>query len=354
MAVSLSDSAPCRNRFDFAHCIVHFALCVVFTPIGFLRAEERSLPVTQETSVKQERYLGVVTEPVPDVLAAQLKERLPAGRGLVVKRLLPESPAEQAGVRPFDVLVAANDQPLSSPEQLKEIVTSSPPKSMIRLKLVREAKTQTVDVLPGRRTVSRLIHRHAGKDQTAEGEKRSEKKIAAVGELLSGGAAESFPSYSVGVQTRDGRQFQVEVSYSKEGVEEAVQKVSGTSAEVTERLKSLPKPVLDCISRQIARVAEDRQTLRSVRFRFTPRPEGQQQVLKATLRKPQTNGVTASFEWQQPMGDARDALPLQALLESSTFTAQLEDLDPVVREKIESTLKQFVLPAGTLKIESSQ
>lgn len=345
--------APCRSRSEFTFCILHFVLCLVFSPNSSLLADEKT-PSAEETFVKQERFLGVVTEPVPDALAAQLKDRLPAGRGLVVKRLLPESPAEKAGVRPFDVLTAANDQPLSSPDQLKGIVTRSAPQSLIRLKLLREAKAQTVDVLPGERTISRLIHRHAGEDQAATGGKTLEKKIAAAGELLAGNAAESLPAYSVGVQTRDGRQFQVEVSYSKDGGEETAHKTSGTSAEVTDRLKSLPKPVVDCVARQIARVSEDRQTLRSVRFRFTPRPEGQQQVLKATLRKPQANGVTAAFEWQQPMGDARDMLPLQALLESSTFTAQLQDLDPAVRDKIESTLKQSTLPAGTLKVESSQ
>src|SRR5206468_7733179 len=47
-------------------------------------------------------YLGVATMEVPPELAAQLK--LSPGMGLVVNSVLPDSPAERAGVKQYDVI----------------------------------------------------------------------------------------------------------------------------------------------------------------------------------------------------------------------------------------------------------
>lgn len=342
-----------RPHPQFAVCILHFAFCLAWLPLKSSEAQESNRPisgVTERTTVKRERYLGVVTETVPEVLAVQLKDHLTPGRGLVVKRLLPDSPAQKAGIRPFDVLTKANGQSLSSPDQLKEIITLSPQQSPIQLELVREAKTQTVDVLPAERMISRLIHRHAGEGLAATAEKR----IASTEASPAPAIAEVATAYSVSVRTQDGQQFQVEVSLPAQDAEEVRHQASGSPSEVMTRLKSLPKPVRESVSQHMVRLTEDRHTLRTVQFRFQPRRQGQQQALAVTLRKPESKGSIRSFEWQQPMGDAPDTVPLETLLKAPAFTAQLKDLDPAVRDKIESTLKDAVLPAGTLKVESSQ
>lgn len=311
----------------------------------------RSAQVPEQTTIKTERFLGVVTEPIPEALAAQLKEVLAAGRGLLVTRVLPDSPAEKAGVQPFDVISAADSQPLTAPDQLKSLVTSAPAGQMLKLEFIRGAKVQVVDVQPGERTVSRLVVRHLGssaKENTADAVAEKSKTAPGVDQLT------PLPAYSVGVQTRDGKNFQVEVHVASETGDPPTQKLTGSITDISTRLKALPEPIQRSVTRQMARLSEDRQTLRTVQFRFQPRRDGNRQVLAVTLRKPEADGTVKSFELQHPMGDAVQPTPLEQVLRVPDFAAQLKSLDPAVREKIESTLKTASLPAATVKVEQSQ
>ena len=79
---------------------------------------------------------------------------------------------------------------------------------MLKLEYIRGAKVQIVDVQPGERMISRIIHRHlgpAGKDAAAESVASKSKPAAGRDELS------TLSAYSVGVQTRDGSNFQVDV-----------------------------------------------------------------------------------------------------------------------------------------------
>lgn len=309
------------------------------------KTDSAARPATEETSIKKEHYLGVVTEPISDAMAAQLKDVLASGRGLLVKRVLPDSPAAKAGMQPFDVLSSANSKALSSPDQLKDAVTSQPTGGRLQLECIRGAKVQIIDVLPAERTVSRIVHRHSGPDGKEETESIAKRtRQQAEGQV---------PAYSVGVQTRDGRTFQVEVHLT-ESKDAQSQKFSGATTHIAARMKALPEPVQRSVRRQMAVIAEDRGTLRTVQFRFQPQRHGDRQTLTVTLKKPEADGVAKSFELQQPMGDATKPMSLEGVLDVPEFAAQLKDLDPAVRQKIAATLKTASLPAGTLKIEGSQ
>ncbi len=349
------DLTPQRSRRCHRRALaVISALCVSVTalladePLPKEGPTGKKTPVSEQTTIKTERYLGVVTEPIPEALAAQLKDVLPPGRGLLVTRVLPDSPAGKAGMQPFDVISAADAQPLVSPDQLKTLVTAGPAGQMLKLSFIRGAKVQVVDVQPGERTVSRLIHRHLG-TPVAPADESSAAKSQPAGD---GEKIASQPAYSVGVQTRDGRTFQVEVRIAAD--ESPAQKYTGTSAEISAHLKMLPESIQRSVTRQMVRLGEDRQTLRTVQFRFQPRRDGNRQVLAVSLRKPGTDGVVKSFEMQHPMGDAAQPTPLEQVLRVPDFAAQLKELDPAVREKIEATLKTASLPAATVKVEQSQ
>jgi hypothetical protein len=311
------------------------------------RFESAARPPSEETSVRTERYLGVVTEPISEPLAAQLKSVLPAGGGLLVKRVLPASPAAKAGVQPFDILASADSKPLTTPDRFKDQITSQPAGQPLKLEVIRGAKVQVIDVVPGDRTVSRLVHRHFG----PTGKGAATESIA--GQTGAPAAAET-PAYSVGVQTRDGRHFQVDVRLASETRDAETFQFAGVAPEIALRIKSLPEPIQRSVQRQIAGISQDRETLRTVQFRFQPQRDGNRQILSVTLRKPQSNGAVKSFELQQPMGDVTQPVSLEQVLNVPDFAAQLKDLDPAVREKIASTLKTASLPAGTFKVESSQ
>ena len=57
-----------------------------------------------------EAYLGVLVGSVPPALTAQLPDTVPRGQGIMVRRIEPGSPAEAAGMRPYDLLLSYDDQ----------------------------------------------------------------------------------------------------------------------------------------------------------------------------------------------------------------------------------------------------
>jgi hypothetical protein len=89
-------------------------------------------------------WLGINTSPPPAALGHQLK--LPEGTGLVVDFIQPKSPAQQAGIRQYDLLVKLNDQLLINSEQLAVLVRTFKPGDEVRLSMFREGERQTVPV----------------------------------------------------------------------------------------------------------------------------------------------------------------------------------------------------------------
>jgi hypothetical protein len=89
-------------------------------------------------------WLGVSASSPPPALRRQLK--LPDGTGLVVDFVQPKSPAEQAGIRQYDLLVKLNDQLLINPEQLAVLVRTFKPGEVVHVSLFREGEKQRQDV----------------------------------------------------------------------------------------------------------------------------------------------------------------------------------------------------------------
>jgi protein involved in polysaccharide export with SLBB domain len=98
-----------------------------------LRAATAELPPLEKAA-----YLGIATSPAPPVLRKQLK--LAEGMGLVVDFVEPGSPAEQAGVQPYDVAVRLNDQVLINAPQLAVLVRTFDAGAEVTLTVVREGK----------------------------------------------------------------------------------------------------------------------------------------------------------------------------------------------------------------------
>ena len=87
-------------------------------------------------------YLGVRYEPVTPALATQ--EGLTVEEGAWVRRVEAGSPAEAAGLRPGDVLVAVDGVPIGRPHDLKTLVSARAPGEVVILTIVRG--DQTLDV----------------------------------------------------------------------------------------------------------------------------------------------------------------------------------------------------------------
>jgi hypothetical protein len=76
--------------------------------------------------------------------------QLPAGTGLVVDSALPDSPAAQAGIQPFDILTRFGDQLLINPPRLVTLVRGKNEGDKARITPLRKAKEQTLTVTLGR------------------------------------------------------------------------------------------------------------------------------------------------------------------------------------------------------------
>jgi serine protease Do len=93
-------------------------------------------------------YLGVAVRPVtPDAAeAAGLTEQ----KGAVIESVVEGSPAERAGVRKGDVIVAVDSQVIAAPPELTRRIAGTPPGTRVELSLVRKGQSLKLPVELGR------------------------------------------------------------------------------------------------------------------------------------------------------------------------------------------------------------
>jgi serine protease Do/serine protease DegQ len=115
-------------------------------PVNLARFIMNSLA---ETGSVIRGYLGVTS----DTVTAEVAEQLGLGkdmRGVVVTDIDPDSPAERAGLRRTDVILAVNEHPVTTWEELRLLVSQIPPDSKAVLKIMRDGRQRSVDVTIGR------------------------------------------------------------------------------------------------------------------------------------------------------------------------------------------------------------
>jgi serine protease Do len=89
-------------------------------------------------------WLGAAVRPVSQEDAA--KGGLTEARGGVIDGVVPRSPAERAGLRRGDVVVAVGDQPVTGPTDLVRRIAGTPPGTKVQLTIVRDGSRRTVPV----------------------------------------------------------------------------------------------------------------------------------------------------------------------------------------------------------------
>ena len=89
-------------------------------------------------------YMGVGLRDVDQDLERSLQ--LPVDHGALVQDVTRGSPADRAGVRPYDVIVSLDDRPIANDDQLIREIAARSPGSPARLQLVRDGHEQTVTV----------------------------------------------------------------------------------------------------------------------------------------------------------------------------------------------------------------
>lgn len=87
--------------------------------------------------------LGAQVEPASEELADQLD--LPKGKGLVVKHVIPNSPAEKAGFKANDVILEINGKSVSNRmDELAHTLSEIKPDTSIEMVVLRKGKKETL------------------------------------------------------------------------------------------------------------------------------------------------------------------------------------------------------------------
>jgi serine protease Do len=98
-------------------------------------------------AVDRSFYTGLNVQPVSPRLAQALG--LPEARGLVVRSVDEGSPAERAGFRPYDVVVAVEGEPVATNADVMEQLVDFRAGDTVRLTVVREGRTLTASLQLG-------------------------------------------------------------------------------------------------------------------------------------------------------------------------------------------------------------
>ncbi len=105
------------------------------------------VPVNQENASIR-GWLGIYVQDVTDQQAKQMGMTQP--RGTFVDEVLSPAPANDAGLKKGDLIVDADGKPIRDGRHLSRVVAESKPGDVIKMKIQRGKKTQTVEVVVGK------------------------------------------------------------------------------------------------------------------------------------------------------------------------------------------------------------
>jgi len=115
--------------------------------IGFavpINGASSALPQLRARGRVSRGYMGVGLRDVDADLERSLK--LTVDHGALVQDITAGSPADRAGLRPYDIITSLDDRVIASDDQLIREISARAPGSAARLRLVRDGHDQTVTV----------------------------------------------------------------------------------------------------------------------------------------------------------------------------------------------------------------
>jgi hypothetical protein len=191
-------------------------------------------------------WLGISLGNVPRALSDQLGQIIPAGQGVLVRGVVPDSPAARAGIHTNDILLAYGDQKLYSARQLAGLVRADQPDRTVTIQAVQQGQLKTLNVTLGKQSLPAsmpeyrpyrwhmpmMLHRHMPNwPQMTPGNGSSGKPLA----------WSEFES--VQVRTLPNGRYHAEVSYRDKGNNSKQFSFEGTQEEIRHQIQkdaSLP------------------------------------------------------------------------------------------------------------------
>lgn len=122
----------------------------VFAGIGFAipanRAKEIMAQLIEKGRVVR-GWMGVEIAPMNEVLAEQFK--VPGKDGVIINSVVPDSPADKAGLLRGDVIKEFDGQKIAKPEDLTQLVGRTAPKKKVKLRVIREGEWKDLTLVTG-------------------------------------------------------------------------------------------------------------------------------------------------------------------------------------------------------------
>jgi hypothetical protein len=295
------------------------------------------LTATITAQAKTESYLGILTAPVPKVLAAQFPGLLAHGQGLVVDHVVRGSPAASAGIRKHDVLVTYQDKSIESKERLKARILATRPGTAVHLGVLRTGKLQALRARLGERPAAGSVDQK-GRDGTGEAGTGSGVVISRVRSFMSIGG--NAPPTTVMISL-DRKRFTVRVSYIDESGNEQKRRATGSRDELLRRLDDLPGALRADVLKKLDETAalKDANALFSLRLRPLRTRDGKPRV-RATLC---TVGKGGKIQ----------TLAFDAAAEVEAIASHLRGLPPKIHEKVVESLRRNTIPKARVTVDHS-
>ncbi len=318
-------------------------------------------------------YVGIVTEPVPASLAAQLSTMLKSGQGVGVKHVLSGSPAEQAGIKIFDVLTTYNGKAITSSDVLRKFVLGTSKGSTVNFGVIRSSQQKTIEV-----TLTQKLYRHykfsvkpVGKNQNLKNQGPNKSKSDEP-EQEGPIAVRSTESDPLGRKTPLGFSHipvttthnlcllyvgnaktghSVKVSY--QDPEERIQThhFKGNPKEIRHQIIDLPDHVQMMINERLKELQMALKGKGSFRFQVKGHMQGKNRFVRVFLSRPTKDRSVRMVELDQHIG-TRPALNVNQILGNQVFTKEMNQLTPDIQGRIRATLQRIRVNSPQVRVDN--
>jgi serine protease Do len=119
-------------------------------PVNMLKV---ILPQLKKGSVKRV-WLGVTVQPIDEKLAKSFG--LKNTEGALIADVIKGDPADKAGLKAGDIVIAIDDLPVKSQKDLIQIIGKMPPHKKVTLKVIRDGKEKKITVTLGQRKTGQI------------------------------------------------------------------------------------------------------------------------------------------------------------------------------------------------------
>jgi serine protease Do len=108
------------------------------------KAKHEPEAAAKDQARQKSAYLGVVTTEVPEMLNDHLG--LKAGEGIIVRSVMPDGPADKAGIRVHDVITRVDDEVVASAVDLTGRISAHKPGDKVRIDVIQKGKAAKLEV----------------------------------------------------------------------------------------------------------------------------------------------------------------------------------------------------------------